>query len=163
MSIIHQAPGLVIGGASGPWVTIGTLGSPVEIHVASGSTWHERLWGRLSDSIPLGLFNGYLNFTDNGSGSFPWTQTLNVGLVHYDPRLDYDEDAWWFRWNHVDNTGVTMSINGASFNVFTSADTAFIGMAGAGGAAVTIVFDWATAADVGSIVHTVYFRLIFDL
>ena len=60
-----------------PFINGGTLSNPNIIQIGVGTSWSWRQWGRLSDSIPLGLFNGYINFTDAGPAVFPWTQTLN--------------------------------------------------------------------------------------
>lgn len=155
----------IFGGAAdaGPWVEIGSdEDNPEIVNFGSGDFLFLRLWGRLSDSVSLGLYNGYINVTDDLSTTFPWTQTLNSGLVHYDPRIEYDEDDWSTRWDVVNNTGVSMSISLGVFGVFNVTASTTVGIVSNGANSVTIVTDWSTDGTVGGIVHTTWARFVFS-
>ncbi len=132
-----------------------------EINAAPGNL-HVRIWGSGSDAAGLGLYNGYINATTNAIASFPWTSTLSEGLIFYTPRLDYDEDDWWTRWDFSDNTG-SMSITSGSFGTFTQNGAVTVTMAGAANDEATITVDWSTDGTVGGIVNTITFKMVMDL
>ncbi len=148
---------------SGPWIDIGSdEDNPQIINFGAGDFLFLRLWGRLSDSVSLGLYNGYINVTDDFSTSFPWTQTLASNLVHYSPRDEYDEDDWWTRWDIVNNTGVGISIAQGTFGVFNVVASTTVGLVSNGTNSITVVIDWSTDGTVGGIVHTTWARFAFS-
>lgn len=130
-----------------PFINGGTLTSPNIVNIAVGESWSWRQWGRLSDSPALGLFNGYINFTDAGPAVFPWTQTLNENLVHYSPRDEYDEDTYWYRVQSVDSQAPapTQSFSLMVPGVYTVVQswTVSHSVAMAGGY-ITMRLDWST-------------------
>ena len=127
----NTVPPLFVGGGGNPFINGGTLTNPNIVNIAVGEAWSWRQWGRLSDSIPLGLFNGYINFTNNPGGPavFPWNQTLNVGLIHYSPREEYNEDTYWYRVQSVDSQAPapTQSFSLIVSGVYTVAQSWTIG------------------------------------
>jgi hypothetical protein len=135
------------GGGANPFINSGTLTSPNIVDIGVGVTWSWRQWGRLSDSPGLGLFNGYINFTDNGAGTFPWTQTLNIGLIHYTPRDEYDEDTYWYRVQSVDTLAPVPTVSYSLIvpGVFTPTQSWTVSHTGAApGGYRTMRLDWST-------------------
>lgn len=165
MIITPFAPTVIEAPSSG-FINGRTLIAPHIVEISStnvqGTGWG--LWGRLNDNLSLGKYNGYINFTDDAVNVFPWTRTLAQDIVHFTPRLDYDEDDYWYRVRNVDGQapGVSQSYFLIQQNVWTPGQTwSVIHTAGVPniGGWLTMQLDWSKDSG-ATIFASIFIRFI---